>query len=103
MPSEESVTPCVTPCSREGSREGSIRHPVVKDSIGEPHSRGDDNRGVIVCEQICVLTRPLGGVISNRRSSVWPLVFPAPLVSSWAFAGAVAAADGMLMVQAALL
>ena len=42
-------------------------------------------------------------VLYGRCSSVWPLVLPAPLVSSWAFAGAVAAADGMLMVQAALL
>ena len=42
-------------------------------------------------------------VLYGRCSSVWPLVLPTPLVSSWAFAGAVAAADGMLMVQAALL
>ena len=38
-------------------------------------------------------------VLYGRCSSVWPLVLPAPLVSSWAFARAVAA---LLMVNAAL-
>ena len=33
-------------------------------------------------------------MIANRYSSVWPVVLPTPLVSSWAYAGAVAAADG---------
>ena len=34
-------------------------------------------------------------MITNECSSVQPLVLPAPLVSSSAFAGAVAAADGI--------
>ena len=62
-------------CSREG---GILRHLVVKDSIGEPQSRGGDNKGgdnsgvlTVVFEQIGAPTDPQG-VCVYIHYHAWP-------------------------------
>ena len=57
---------------------GILRHPVIKVSIGEPQYWGGENEGgviAVVCEQVCVVTRPQRGVrysLSCMAVVVWP-------------------------------
>lgn len=68
--------------------------------MGEPQNRGGDDMTVITVgyEESSVPTRPHGGGFQGETTSmcnsVRPLVLPAPFVSSWAVAAAVAAAYG---------